>query len=590
MTAEFHVGQHFGDYEILSILGMGGMGKVYKVRNVISDRVEAMKILLPDLSSNQSLADRFLREIRLLAALDHPHIAALRTAMTFENQLVMIMEFVEGETLANRIARAPLSTAEAVNYADQVLSALSYAHKQNIIHRDIKPANMMLTPQGVVKLMDFGIARSATDGSLTTTGTTLGSLNYMPPEQVRGEGADARSDIYSFGVSLYEMLTGKLPFKGDSQYSLMTAHLNETPAEPITLRADLPPGLNEIIMMAIAKDPASRFQTTDAFRAALSSVPVSALPPADTTSVTPTPKPSGATTLVDTPLTPRVSTTPAPPRTPAPARPATPPPATLPMTSPRTPANAMATPPVPPPRPSSGRSIGLIIGVLLGVGVVIAAGMTIPRHLRTHADPDKATFPASGNNSGNNASSPVAPSAPATPNANDSPAKPIVSLNGDQGSIKVGADGSVSLNGPEGSMHVDGKTGAVSMSGKNGLISTSKHAANPTPERQQAADATPAVPEPPPGPSPEEIAKAEDEADKLNVRADTVTTSVETLRKQQQAAGYNLRGDISSSEERMQMYLAKGNNALKAQDLKNAQKYFDLADAELTKLEKFLGH
>ncbi len=324
MTAEFTPGQHIGDYEILSILGAGGMGKVYKVRNVISDRIEAMKILLPDLHSNQSLADRFLREIRLLATLSHPNIAALRTALTHENQLVMIMEFVEGETLSNRIARAPISTSEAVNYADQVLSALSYAHKQNIIHRDIKPANMMLTPQGVVKLMDFGIARSSTDGTLTSTGTTLGSLNYMPPEQVRGESADARSDIYSFGVSLYELLTGKLPFQSDSQYSLMTAHLNELPPAPITLRDDLPASLNEIILMAMAKDPAQRFQSADAFRAALKSVTVSALPISRTT-VTPTPrpaatpKPSSATTLVETPLPPRVSTVAAPPRTPAPA-------------------------------------------------------------------------------------------------------------------------------------------------------------------------------------------------------------------------------------------------------------------------------
>src|SRR5215470_16499774 len=289
MSGEFTVGQHVGDYEVLSILGLGGMGKVYKVRNVISDRVEAMKVLLPDLTTHQSLADRFLREIRLLASLNHPNIAALRTAMTFENQLVMVMEFVEGETLANRISRAPISTADAVNYSDQVLSALSYAHAKNIIHRDIKPANMMLTPQGVVKLMDFGIARSGTDASLTGTGTTLGSLNYMPPEQVRGESADARSDIYSFGVSLYELLTGKLPFQGDSQYSLMTAHLHQEPPAPITLRDDLPASLNEIIMMAMAKDPAERFQSADAFRAALKSVPVSPLPVADTT-LTPTPK------------------------------------------------------------------------------------------------------------------------------------------------------------------------------------------------------------------------------------------------------------------------------------------------------------
>src|SRR3974390_1218682 len=360
MTAEFGVGQHVGDYEILSILGMGGMGKVYKVRNVISDRVEAMKILLPDLSSNQGLADRFLREIRLLATLNHPNIAALRTAMTFQNQLVMIMEFVEGETLANRLNRAPLSTAETVNYADQILSALGYAHKQNIIHRDIKPANMMLTPQGVVKLMDFGIARSGTDGSLTTTGTTLGSLNSMPPEQVRGESADARSDIYSFGVSLYEMLTGNLPFQGDSQYSLMTAHLNQPPPPPITLRGDLPPARSEIIMMAIAKDPNNRFQSADAFRAALSSVPVSDLPKADTT-MTPTPasKSTGATTLMDTPVTPRVAPTPPPSRTPVAAPMPTPMPPTVPMNASTPPTGVV--PPPPTARPSSSRGAWLAI-------------------------------------------------------------------------------------------------------------------------------------------------------------------------------------------------------------------------------------
>jgi eukaryotic-like serine/threonine-protein kinase len=584
MTAEFNVGQHIGDYEILSILGMGGMGKVYKVRNVISDRTEAMKILLPDLNSNQSLADRFLREIRLLATLNHPNIAALRTALTYENQLVMIMEFVEGETLANRAARAPLSTADAVNYADQVLSALSYAHKQNIIHRDIKPANMMLTPQGVVKLMDFGIARSSTDGSLTSTGTTLGSLNYMPPEQVRGEAADARSDIYSFGVSLYEMLTGKLPFKSDSQYSLMTAHLNETPPEPITLRGDLPSGLNQIIMMAIAKDPANRFQSADAFRAALSSVEVSHLPVSNTTEVTPTPKSSGATTLVDTPHTPRIANTPAP-RTPTPAptpvRASTPPPPTVPMTSPVAPVSA-----VPPPvaRPSSSRGVWLALGAVLGVGVLIAAGMYIPRHLGTHADPKKAMFPASGSTpaAATDSSSATTNVPPAAPSA--TPAPPVVSLQSDQGSLKVDANGNVAVDSPQGSLHVDATTGAVKMSGKQ----SGKNLANgnPTPSRADV----PAVPEPPPGPSPEEIAKAEDEADKLNVRAATVTQSVETLRHQQQAAGYNLRADIASSEERMKVYLDKGNNALKTQDLKNAQKYFDMAETELAKIEKFLGH
>ncbi len=591
MTAEFTTGQHIGDYEILSILGAGGMGKVYKVRNVISDRIEAMKILLPDLNSNQSLADRFLREIRLLAALNHPNIAALRTALTYDNQLVMIMEFVEGETLSNRIARAPISTSEAVNYADQVLSALSYAHKQNIIHRDIKPANMMLTPQGIVKLMDFGIARSSTDGTLTSTGTTLGSLNYMPPEQVRGESADARSDIYSFGISLYELLTGKLPFHSDSQYSLMTAHLNEVPAPPITLRDDLPASLNEIILMAMSKDPAERFQSADAFRAALKSVPVSALPIASTT-VTPTPrptttpKPSSATTLVETPLPPRVSTVAAPPGTPAPAP--------VPMQAAPPPTGAQVPPPATARPTGSGRGVWLALGAVLGVGVLIAAGIYIPRYMGTHADPNKAVFPA------NSASNPSRPSAPVTPAPADSatsPAAPVVSLQSDQGSIKVDANGNVSMDSPKGSGHVDADTGTVKMSSKSVSLAVNsaqpagaaKAKDNPKPMHNAAPqqDATPA---PPPGPSPEELAKLEDEADKLNIRAASASHSVDTLRQQQAAAGYNLRGDIASAQERAQLYLAKGNAALKLQDVANAKKYFDMADTEINKLEKFLGH
>jgi serine/threonine-protein kinase len=586
MTAEFAIGQYIGDYEILSILGIGGMGKVYKARNVISDRMEAMKILLPDLSSNQGLADRFLREIRLLAALNHPNIAALRTALKHENQLVMVMEFVEGETLANRLARAPLSTAEAVNYADQVLSALSYAHKQSIIHRDIKPANMMLTPEGMVKLMDFGIARSSTEGSLTSTGTTLGSLNYMPPEQVRGEAADARSDIYSFGVSLYEMLTGKLPFRGDSQYSLMTAHLNQEPPAPSTLRSDLPPGLNEIILMSIAKDPANRFQSAEAFRVALKSVPVSALPAAGTT-LTPTPRPStGATTLIDTPTAVRVATvpTPAPVQTPTPAP-------TIPMPA----ATPGAVPPPSAAAAASRRGLWLAIGALIGVGVLIAGGVYIPRHLGTHADPSKAVFQA--NSPSPAAGGPTGSSNGAPPAAAPTPPNPVVSLQSDKGSLTVDANGNVSMQSPQGSLQVDARTGAVKMSDSSGASmavarkskGTAASVGNAVPPGAAGAEADTAPPVTA-GPSPEEIGKMEDEADKLNIRASTVSHSLDTLRQQQNAAGYSLRADMASAQERMQAYLAKGNAALAAKDLANAQKYFNLADGEISKLEKFLGH
>src|SRR5262249_27543143 len=143
---------------------------------------------------------------------------------------------------------------DAINYVDQVLAALAYAHENHVIHRDIKPANMMLTPSGTVKLMDFGIARSGNEpAKLTAIGSTLGSVNYMSPEQVRGEGIDERSDIYSLGISLYEMVTGEKPFHGDSNFSIMSAHIQQAPRPPQELHPGLPVGLNELILTAIAK-------------------------------------------------------------------------------------------------------------------------------------------------------------------------------------------------------------------------------------------------------------------------------------------------------------------------------------------------
>jgi serine/threonine-protein kinase len=264
--------KRIGDYEILNELGAGGMGKVYRVRNVIFDRIEAMKVLLPDLAGRQELADRFLREVKLMASLNHPNIAALRTAFIADNQLVMIMEYVEGTNLAQRVELGPIPVADAVNYIGQALSALSYAHQHGVIHRDIKPSNMMLTPQGGVKLMDFGIARADSEKKLTMSGTTLGSIGYMSPEQVKGEPTDARSDLYSTGISMYEMVTGRRPFQEASDYNIMAAHVREKPKPPVELQPGLPAVLNEIILMSIAKDPAQRFQSADAMRNALATV------------------------------------------------------------------------------------------------------------------------------------------------------------------------------------------------------------------------------------------------------------------------------------------------------------------------------
>jgi serine/threonine protein kinase len=269
---ELSVGQVFGDYEILGVLGAGGMGKVYQVRNKISNRVEAMKILLSGLNVQPDLVNRFTREIRIFGSLNHPNIAELRTALRVEDQLVMIMEFVEGSSLDQLMKQGRVPREKYVDYMCQALSALSYAHAKGVVHRDIKPANMMVTPDGVLKLMDFGIAKATTDPQLTKTGFLVGSVYYVSPEQIEGKELDARSDLYSLGVSLYELATGKRPFDGESDYQIISAHLKEHPPAPRLLDPSLPSELSDIILLALAKDPAQRFQTADAMKNALASL------------------------------------------------------------------------------------------------------------------------------------------------------------------------------------------------------------------------------------------------------------------------------------------------------------------------------
>ncbi len=270
----FQVGDTVGDYEVVGLLGAGGMGRVYKVRNVLSSRFEAMKVLLQESLGTEVQTERFLREIRVQASLDHANIAALRTALRIENQTVMIMEFVEGTTLQALLESGPLPQEGAINYLSQALSALSYAHDRGVVHRDIKPANIMLTRDGIIKLTDFGLAKVGIDRSLTKTGTTMGSIYYMSPEQVSGSTAlDARSDLYSLGVTLYEALTGTRPFQGEHDYAIFSAHLNDAPVPPRDRNSSISPELDQVILKSLAKDPADRFQTAAAFREALQGGP-----------------------------------------------------------------------------------------------------------------------------------------------------------------------------------------------------------------------------------------------------------------------------------------------------------------------------
>ncbi len=266
---DFEVGDTIGDYRILGLLGQGGMGSVYRVENLISERVEAMKVVLPGLEDDPDLADRFLREIRVHSRLDHPNIAALRTAFRAGDRIVMILELVEGASLSQIIAQGAAEPGVAVDYMDQVLSALAYAHRNGVVHRDIKPANIIVSAAGIAKLTDFGIAWSGAGRRLTQTGMAVGSLHYMSPEQIRAETVDARSDLYSLGITFYELVTGRHPIPGDGQHTVMYAQLNSVPAAPSELNPAVPPELSAAIMKAIEKDPANRFDSAEAFQAAL---------------------------------------------------------------------------------------------------------------------------------------------------------------------------------------------------------------------------------------------------------------------------------------------------------------------------------
>ena len=269
----FETGQKVGDYEVIRALGAGGLGQVYEVRHTISQRAEAMKILLPGQIATADLAERFRREIQLLGALNHPHIAALHNAFYFDSQLIMIMELVSGENLRARSARMRMPVPDVMGYARQILSALDYSHTRGVVHRDIKPSNIMITTENEVKLVDFGIAISDHSPGLTAPGFMLGSVNYMSPEQIAGDKATLRSDLYSVGVTLYEILTGWLPVKGSNNLEIMRSHLNDRPAPPVQLNPQLPAQLSDVLLKALEKMPDDRFVSAQEFLTALEAVP-----------------------------------------------------------------------------------------------------------------------------------------------------------------------------------------------------------------------------------------------------------------------------------------------------------------------------
>jgi eukaryotic-like serine/threonine-protein kinase len=261
-------GTRIGSYEVLSLIGAGGMGEVYRATDTRLDRNVAIKVLPADLAADPVFRARFAREARTISSLDHPHICALHDVGESDGTAYLVMQYLEGETLAARLARGALPLDEALRRACDIASALDHAHRHQVVHRDLKPGNVMLT-KGGARLLDFGLAKPLAaltdahsthlDVPVTSAGTVVGTVQYMAPEQIEGREADARTDIFAFGAVLHEMLTGARAFNALSQASLMSAILRDDPPAPSTLTTGIPPALDHVVKRCLAKDPEQRW-------------------------------------------------------------------------------------------------------------------------------------------------------------------------------------------------------------------------------------------------------------------------------------------------------------------------------------------
>ena len=591
-------GTKIGDYEILSQLGAGGMGRVYKVKNELSDRIEAMKVLLPDLEGQADLANRFLREIKVQAGMDHPNIAKLYTALRIDNQLLMFMEYVEGITLDQRLRQGPIPMADALEYTLQVLESLDYAHQRGVVHRDIKPANMMLMPDGRIKLLDFGIAKASVDSRLTMTGTTLGSLYYMAPEQIQGAGVDLRSDLYSVGVSLYELVTGKKPFDGESQFAIMSAHLARPPVAPNQVKADVPPALSDIILLALSKEPVARFQTAGAFLNALQSVAAEAgaptMPPA------PAPRSMPPRTMAPRTMVPTATMSPAPPLAdsvvalPAQAPPPPPPQAPPPQPQPESfhlidPAAGAAK------KSGPKRFVWAAVGSLCAVGAIVAFIQFGPRG-KTSA---KETPPSSSTVLRQIPVEAPPPSVPSAPAAAPSAAAPAPEPPPAAAPVRADKSSQPQKAAPAPS-----------------VAQVQTRSAQPQPAPGQKPAPPPSSPQAPPvaqapaqsqsqhAPLPTggtslpaavnknrmDVTQLSDELDMMVVRANAIRVSLNDLQRAQNAQGLGLRGDWVEAFNAMNNFLRKANQAVNDGNAIDAKSNMAKAAVQIELLEKGLGH
>ena len=536
------VGQQVANFRIIEKLGEGGMGVVYKGMDVHLDRPVAIKMLSPDLSRNPEIVERFRTEARAQANLNHVNLATLYAFLVHEGNAFIAMEFVEGENFEQLLRRrGPLPVEDAVPWFKQALLGVGAAHRMGIVHRDIKPTNLMLNRQGIVKVMDFGIAKVVGARGTTRTGMQLGTPAYMSPEQIQGRQIDVRTDIYALGITLYQMLSGHVPFEEGSDFDIMRHQVSTPPPPMIDLHPYAPVQYQNVVTKAIAKNPDDRYRSVEEFGAALEH-PESL---ASTLAATMVEVPKRTVLESTSGNTFAAAVAPAPSSTPTPSPVLTFPPSPVPIMPGRSSLNS---------RYLIAAAIVVIAAVLLGV-VLFAR------------KPSAAPIASVGGSA--NAALPQ----PQVEMTSSGTLNPSASLPGG-----VSAGGSSQQ---QASSHTQQNI-QESPKGKTRTVASNRTAS-------EQGNTQPPQPPPAPAVDPKLLRDLETEQEQLYSRAAAVEGSLDTLEHQMQQSGLGLRGDMVAARNSMRNDLQQAKQAIDGQDTNRARHYLDLTHKDVEKLEGFLG-